>query len=306
MEVNMKRDERLELIRKVLEVYLGEPIDKTYVTVESADNPDDYVQFIFHDGGILHGEVGSHEWTDSPEPLSEDARKALIKLGFTGGGRRKNYRSESLMQDPQFLAQLVERLFQAAYGRGRFGDPVFSTTHRPTDVWLHQMQAWVRSPELPASRRLVHVTSDTIKELLERRSLKVFTDSEGGHMTFWGWERETGTEIKLWFKLENDDQVYRVSATSDRPEPPDSWTNVRERCNEWNCENRWPKAYLWVRHEGEQQTGFLELGEDLPVGCGASVCLLDDFTGKVINGTFEFFKWWNATPRTGSIEEVGS
>ena len=77
----MKRNERLELIRKVLEVYLGEPIDKTYVTVESADNPDDYVQFIFHDGGILYGEVGSHEWTDSPEPLSEDARKALIKLG---------------------------------------------------------------------------------------------------------------------------------------------------------------------------------------------------------------------------------
>jgi Putative bacterial sensory transduction regulator len=298
----MKRIERLELIRRVLEIFLSEPIDKTFLNIESADHPDDYVQFIFHDGGVLFGEVCSHEWSDQPAPLGEEARKALIKLGFTGGGPRKNYRSDSLAHDPQFLAELVERAFRAAYGRGQFTDPVFSTTHLATKAWLHQVQAWVRTPELPPNRRLVHVTSDAIRDLLSSRGLKIFTDSEGGHMTFWGWEPEIGTEVKLWFKLENDDRIYRVSATSDRPVPAESWTAARERCNEWNCENRWPKAYLWIKSDDDRQTGFIELVQDLPVECGASICMLDDFTGRVIRGSFDFFRWWQTTSKSKSMQ----
>ena len=290
----MNRVQRQELIRKVLEIFLSQPIDKTFIGIENADHPDDYVQFIFHDGGVLYGEVGSREWGEQPTPLGEEAKKALVKLGFTGGGARKNYRSDSLAQDPQFLAELVERAFRAAYGRGQFTDPVFSTTHTVTEAWLHQVQAWVRTPQTPPGRRLIHVTSDTIRDLLSSRDLKVFTDSEGGHMTFWGWEPEIGTEIKLWFKLEDNDRIYRVSATSDRPIPTKSWMSARDRCNEWNCENRWPKAYLWTKSDDGRETGFLELAQDLPVECGASVCMLDDFTARVIRGSFDFFRWWQA------------
>jgi len=73
-------------------------------------------------------------------------------------------------------------------------------------------------------------------------------------------------------------------ATSDRPVPAEWWTAARERCDEWNCENRWPKAYLWIKSDDDRQIGIIELGQDLPVECGARICMLDDFTSRVIRG----------------------
>jgi hypothetical protein len=59
--------------------------------------------------------VGSREWTLPTEPLSPGSVAALQTLGFTGGGRGKNYRAEGLFPDPHSLAQLTLRLFAAAY-----------------------------------------------------------------------------------------------------------------------------------------------------------------------------------------------
>lgn len=301
----MKRSDRGELIRNVLQVFLAEPVDRTFLTIQSADDPDDYVQFIFHDGGMLYGEVGSHGWGDASVPLDDSAARALMKLGFTGGGRRSNFKSDTLAQDPEWLAALVERAFRAAYMPHRLTDPVFATTHPKTQLWLEKMQAWTRVPELPATRRLTYVTSDGIREVLERRGLKVFTDSEGGHMAVWGWEPDYGTEVKLWFRLEDDDQVYRISAASDRPVPLDSWATAKERCNEWNSRHRWPTAAMHVITEGEPEVGYLELAAHFPVGCGASVCMLDNFTTRVVQGIFEFFTWWHSLTLSDPSRPVG-
>ena len=296
----MKRADRLELIKEVLDVFLGSPVDKTFLTIESADHPDDYVQFIFHDGGVLYGEVGSHGWSEDAIPLAQRASQALMKLGFTGGGRRKNFKSDTLAQDSEWLAGLVERAFVAGYGMRHFADPVFATTHQPTAHWLQKVEAWVRAPTLPPNRRLVHVTIDTIRELLEGRGLKVFADAEGGLMTFWGWKPEYGTEVKLWFRLESDGEIYSISATSDRPLPVKGWNGARVRCNEWNSKHRWPKAHLCVVSDGKREGGFLELAADLPVGCGTSPCMLDDFTSRAVKGSFEFFTWWQGATRPAS------
>ncbi len=295
----MRKSERIDLIKRVLDVYLAKPVDGTFLTIESADSPSDYVQFAFHDSGVLHGEVGSREWGDESSPLTATAKKALMRLGFTGGGRNKNYRSEVLTQDADWLAQLVEKAFLAAYGSNRFSDPVFATDHRETQAWLEKVQAWVRVPKTAPNRRLLHVTSDTIRDLLVARGMKVFTDSEGGHMTFWGWEPEYGTEIKLWFRLEADGEIYRIAATSDRPLDPTLRALALRRCNDWNAEHRWPKAYVYTSQDKKRDVLFVELAADMPVGVGASVAMLDDFTGKVVNSTFDFFTWWQS-PESGS------
>src|SRR6202035_2138393 len=107
----MRREERIELLSGALKVFLAEPPDGAFLVIENPDRLDDFVQFIFHNGGVLYGEVGSHGWGEEPDQLSEGARAELLKLGFTGGGRRRNYINEGLPHDPEFLAELVEKAF---------------------------------------------------------------------------------------------------------------------------------------------------------------------------------------------------
>jgi Putative bacterial sensory transduction regulator len=61
--------------------------------------------------------------------------------------------------------------------------------------------------------------------------------------------------------------------------------------NDWNNEHRWPKASVLKLKRENRSVAFVELAADIPVRHGASRRMLDDFTGRVVHGTFEFFNW---------------
>jgi hypothetical protein len=283
--------ERFEQLRSAFRVFVANPQDESSLVIENADRPDDFIQFAFHDGGILYGEVGSHGWGDEPATLSDSARAGLVKLGFTGGGRRRNYRNDGIPHDPPFLADLVEKAFAVAYSPGLV-DFVFASSHIPTKAWLHETNTWTRVPATdPASRPLM-VDRALIKEVLDSHGMHLFTDPKGDLMTFWGYEAEVDTEVKIWFKLEGEDEdVYRICATGDRPVPREAWNQATQLCNEWNTEHRWPKATVFKLESHDRTVAFVELNADIPVNHGTSRRMLDDFTGRVVHGTFEFFRW---------------
>ena len=56
----MRRKERIEVLNGALTVFLAEPQDDAFLVIENPDRLDDFVQFMFHERGILYGEVGSH------------------------------------------------------------------------------------------------------------------------------------------------------------------------------------------------------------------------------------------------------
>jgi hypothetical protein len=287
----MKRRERIEQLRAALSVFVADPQDEASLLIENADRPDDFVQFAFHDGGILYGEVGSHEWGDEPETLSDSARAGLVKLGFTGGGRRRNFRNDGIPHDPQFIAELVEKAFAVAYAPG-LKDFVFASSHIPTQAWLHETNAWTRVPATDPGSRPLMVDRALIREVLDSHGMHLFADPKGDLMTFWGYEPEVDTEVKIWFKLEGEDEdIYRISATGDRPLPPDAWNQATQLCNDWNAEHRWPKASVFKLESEDRTAAFVELNADIPVKHGTSLRTLDDFTGRVVHGTFEFFRW---------------
>jgi hypothetical protein len=288
----MRKEERIEVLTGALTVFLTEPQDESFLIIENPDRLDDFVQFICHDGGVLLGEVGSHGWREEPAELPEEARAALLKLGFTGGARKRNYVNEGLPHDPEFLAELVEKAFVAAYSPG-LSDYVFGTTHAPTQHWLHENNAWTRAlGGIDPASRPITVDRGLIKEVLDSHGLQLFADQKGDFMTFWGYEREVDTEVKIWFKLEGDDEdVYRICATGDRPLPRKAWNRAMQLCNDWNNEHRWPKASVLKLKRENRSVAFVELNADIPVARGVSRRLLDDFTGHVVHGTFEFFRW---------------
>lgn len=289
---NMTKEQRIEQLTGALTAFVGDPHDGGFLIIEDADRPDDFAQFMFHDGGVLLGEVGSHGWGDDADQLPAEAPAVLVKLGFTGGGRRRNYRNDGLPHDPRFLANLVEKTFAAAYRPG-LKDLVFATTHVPTQAWLQESGTWTRVRAMDPSTQPVQVDHSLIREVLDSRGLHLFADHKGDFMTFWGYEPEIGTEVKIWFKLDGDDEdVYRVSATGDRPVPREAWNDVTLMCNAWNSEHRWPKAFVITLEQDSASVGFVELSAEIPVKHGASPRMLDDFTGRVVHGTFEFFRWF--------------
>ena len=89
----------------------------------------------------------------------------------------------------------------------------------------------------------------------------------------------------------DDEDVYRICATGDRPLPRKAWNKATRLCNDWNNEHRWPKASVLKLKRENRSVAFVELNADIPVRHGASRRMLDDFTGRVVYGTFEFFKW---------------
>jgi Putative bacterial sensory transduction regulator len=287
----MTRRERIEQLNGALAVFVAEPQDDATLVIVDADRPDDFVQFVFHHGGVLFGEVGSHGWGEEPATLSAGSIEGLIKLGFTGGGRRCNFRNDGMPHDSRFLAELVEKAFAVAYSSG-LKDFVFTSTHAPTQAWLCETNAWLMAPTTDPASRPLSVDRALIKDVLDSHGLCLYADPKGDLMTFWGYEPEVGTEVKIWFKLEGEDEdIYRICATGDRPLPRKAWIQATKLCNDWNNEHRWPKAsVLKMKHEN-RSVAFVELNADIPVKHGTSRRMLDDFTDRVVHGTFEFFKW---------------
>jgi hypothetical protein len=91
--------------------------DGDYLLVDDLDEPGQYVQLELqgHGDGTIYVEVGSRDWADSHRRLLPGAIAALDGLGFTGGGRTKNYSAGGFFPDPDGLTRLTQRLFAAAY-----------------------------------------------------------------------------------------------------------------------------------------------------------------------------------------------
>jgi hypothetical protein len=91
--------------------------DGDHLLVDDLDEPEQYVQLELqsHGDGTMYVEVGSRDWADSHRPLLPGAIAALDGLGFSGGGRNKNYSAAGFFPDPDGLTWLTQRLFAAAY-----------------------------------------------------------------------------------------------------------------------------------------------------------------------------------------------
>jgi hypothetical protein len=68
----MKRVGPLELIRRVPEIFLSEPIDKTFLCMESADHPDNYQFWALEDCAASSRQV------EGSEPEATDNRRLSI------------------------------------------------------------------------------------------------------------------------------------------------------------------------------------------------------------------------------------
>jgi hypothetical protein len=131
---------RLALYEKELRRLLQSGREHDFVIFEVARQPDQYVQFMIHDGTI-YGEVGSRQWGSDGIRLKEAAEAALACLGFGGGGREKNYSRDRLPKEPRRLACLTELLFGAAYGVDPAYTPLVQLPRTPQQLTLARFEA---------------------------------------------------------------------------------------------------------------------------------------------------------------------
>jgi hypothetical protein len=291
----VKKTERIQLLTEAFQVLLDEGAERAFVVIENADAPDEFVQVQLHDGAV-YGEVGSREWDEPARPLGDAAVIRLGRANFRGGGPEHNYCRDGLPTAARPLANLVDRLFAAAYGPRREVDYVLGTNSHAVENWLRETGRWFR--ELPqrddhAPRPL---SLGVVRDFLQSRNLKVFHDAKGDLMTFWGWDEDLGSEVKVWFKVECEGNLYRIAATNDRPVRRESWDRVIRACNRWNDEHRWPKAYLsnLGQDPDGQVFGWVETGLDLPAATGVHRAFIEDYTEALIKSNLEFFAWMNS------------
>ncbi|MGI8608005.1 MAG: TY-Chap domain-containing protein [Candidatus Dormibacteria bacterium] len=98
-------------------VFLANAMEEDFIVFENPVKTNEFVQFKLHNG-VVYGEVSSRQWgasVNDHEPLSDAAEFALIRLGFTHGGRAKNYCMDDLPASAKYLATLTARLFETAF-----------------------------------------------------------------------------------------------------------------------------------------------------------------------------------------------
>jgi hypothetical protein len=147
----MNREDRVRLVTKAFEVLLSEATERAFVVIENVDDPDEFAQFQLHDGTV-YGEVGSREWNKPHRPVGDDAVIELGRLNFRGGGPEHNYCCDGLPTMARTLANLVEKVFAAAYGVRRNRDYVLCTNSQAVEQWLREAGIWFR--ELPRQDKL--------------------------------------------------------------------------------------------------------------------------------------------------------
>ena len=148
---------RRRVITGVLQAFLDNAPDQGFLILGDPERPDEFLQFK-RSAGIIYGEVGSRQW-DAPErrrPLSPDAEATLAREGFTHGGVEKNHCRDELAQSAPYLAELVDRLVAAAYGRDFVDAPQVSSDVEPVCAAARRLGARVRppSPSRPFDREL--------------------------------------------------------------------------------------------------------------------------------------------------------
>ncbi len=135
-------------------------------------------------------------------------------------------------------------------------------------------------------------TRDMIEKHLRARNLHFLRDSDGDFCVEFARDADSGRELTMWLMAQGKNQdIYTIRIDADRPFTRNDWGRAMMLCNTWNCDKRWPKAYLYVRDWEKDQVGEIKLEDNVDLGVGVHQELLDDITSTIFTGACLFWEW---------------
>ncbi len=120
-------------------VFLSSANEEDFLILLDPGHDNQFVQYKLRNR-VIYGEVSSRQWSsgDADKPLTDGAEFALMRLGFTHGGRAKNYCQDNLPADPLYLARLTDQLFTTAYEMPAPVRPNLVSTTPALVTWAQQ------------------------------------------------------------------------------------------------------------------------------------------------------------------------
>jgi len=116
LRTGMDPEERLWIMSTAVATFLAGHEDGDFIVCQALDLPCNYAQLRSNDGQ-LWAEVCSRQWDCAfcgNRPLAADAVERIHRLGFVGGGPRRNFERRGLASSAD-LAHLIEEVLFAAY-----------------------------------------------------------------------------------------------------------------------------------------------------------------------------------------------
>ena len=263
----MNFNDRIGLYESVIDTFLSRAKEGGHIVLQVHDRADEYVQYAMH-SGTVYGEVGSRQWAEPERPVPPAAVEGLGRLGFVGGGPERNYAKGGLPRSAPELAQLTEQLLQTAYDLDDGYSPVVRELNLQ-DVTLPRAEPFTR---------------DMIAAHLRDNDIRFLRDEDGDFRV--DLTGPNGDVATVWFVAEGEgDSIYRISNCAHRG--PATRYEALERCNSWNREHRWPKAFVVDVGDGWR----IILCADIDLEPGVPRPLFGTYTKRVASGMAEF---WNA------------
>lgn len=88
----------------------------------------------------------------------------------------------------------------------------------------------------------------------------------------------------------SDHDILRISVYTDRRIARNGWDAAMARCNQWNMEKRWPKAFLYVDEPTVDRTGGIILNYELLLQGDVPPAILDGIISPVFTGAIDFWR----------------
>lgn len=130
-----------------------------------------------------------------------------------------------------------------------------------------------------------------VEKFLRSRNYRFLTDSDGDFILQFAYESDADCKISIHLIAAGENnEIYSLTARSDKSIPKSEWGRVVMLCNTWNRERRWPKSYLYV-DDSSSARGEIFLEESIDLGTGIHQELLNDFTITMIIGANLFWAW---------------
>lgn len=261
----MNTNDRIGLYESVIDTFLSRAKEGGHIVLQVHDCADEYVQYAMH-GGAVYGEVGSRQWAEPERPVPPAGVDGLRRLGFVGGGPERNFAKDELPRSASELAQLTEKLMRTAYDLDDDYSPVMSSLNLQ-DITLPRAEPFTR---------------DMIASHLRDNDIRFLRDEEDDiRVDLTGPDGDIAT---VWFFAEGEgDAIYRITNCAHRGSA--TRQEALERCNAWNRDHRWPKAFVLDFDD----TWRIVLSADIDLGPGVPRPLFDTFTKRVASGMAEFW-----------------
>ncbi len=121
----------------LLVCFVSNAHDQDFVILIDPHDPGQFVQFMRR-GAAIYAELSSRQWEGGGRnrPLADEAELGLMRMGFTHGGRAKNYAQDGLIGDGPFLAHVARSAFATAYGTPMSDRPIVASTVRIVRAWV--------------------------------------------------------------------------------------------------------------------------------------------------------------------------